>query len=257
MLDHIQAYTTHARRGQLRNAFRYGVDYVLSELSDDNLPALMSRNGFNLWSLSDRKHGGERGQGRGLKWFKNTLRSKGFDPDGAQLVLLTQPSFLWFHFNPVSFWIALRDDQPCAFIAEVNNTFGDRHCYFCAHEDFRPITVNDRLRSEKLMHVSPFQAVEGVYTFNFGLTKSAINIRIDYRNGDEGVLATLAGPRLPATSASLLKAAFRRPLGAMRVVALIHWQAVILYLKRAPFFKTPEPPGPLVSDSLTFQGKDL
>lgn len=254
MTDHIQGHTFHARRGSLKNAFRYGVDFVLTDLGPGPLPPFLSRNRFNLWSLWDRRHGGPRGDGRGLEWFRETLEEHGFNTVGADLLLLTQPSFLWFHFNPVSFWIALRNGQPCAIVAEVNNTFGHRHCYFCAREGFAPIRWQDQITASKLMHVSPFQKVAGTYMFNFGLDEDGIRIRIDYRNGDEGVLATLTGQRRPATGASLLWAALRRPLGAARVVALIYWQALILWIKRAPFLKTPPPPEPLLSDSTTYGG---
>lgn len=247
-MEHVRGQTFHGRRGRLKNAFRYGVDFVLCDLEAPDHPALLSRNGFNLWSVWDRHHGGPRGNGVGLPWFREVLAERGFDLDGAELLLLTQPSFLGFQFNPVSFWIALRDGTPRAFVAEVNNTFGDRHCYFCAHEDFRPILPTDRMRAAKLMHVSPFQTVAGEYLFNFGMTDRAFNIRIDYRNGEEGVLATLTGERRPATSLSLLGAALRRPFGALRVVALIHWQAIILYFKRAPFLKKQPAPETLLSD---------
>lgn len=247
MLEHIQARTHHARRGALKNAFSYGVDYVLTDLSAGRGPGLLSHNRWNLWSLWDHRHGGVRGAGHGVAWFRDLLQERGFSIEGAQLLLLTQPSFLWFHFNPVSFWIAVVDGQPRAFVAEVNNTFGQRHCYFCAHEDFRPIDKRDRLTAQKLMHVSPFQKVEGQYHFNFGFSAQAVNIRIGYENGDQGVVATLAGPRRRASNRSLLWAALRRPLGAARVLALIHWQAVILTLKRAPFLRKQPPLDLLVS----------
>lgn len=241
MLEHIQARTHHARRGALKNAFTYGVDFVLTDLGDA-APRLLSRNRFNLWSIWDHRHGGPRDDGTGAQWFRDLLEDRGFDTQGAQLLLLTQPSFLWFHFNPTSFWIAVQDGTLRAFVAEVNNTFGQRHCYFCAHDGFERIDRGDTLVAEKLMHVSPFQEVTGQYRFNFGLSETAIDIRILYENGDQGVLATLKGPRRPATSGSLLWAALRRPLGAARVVALIHWQAAILYLKRAPFLRKQPPP---------------
>jgi hypothetical protein len=254
MMEHIQAQTYHARRGAVKNAFAYGVDFILCDLDASDHPWPLSRNRFNLWSLWDHKHGGQRGNGHGTAWFRQVLSERGFTLDGAQLVLLAQPGFLWFHFNPVSFWIALREGQPCAFVAEVNNTFGHRHCYFCAHPDFRPIQKSDTITAEKLMHVSPFQQVAGHYTFSFDMSDTAINIRISFDNGDNGVLATLTGKRRPATSASLLTAALRRPFGALRVVALIYWQAAVLYVKRAPFLKKPPPPDQLISDSKTYQG---
>lgn len=248
MLDHIQAQTLHARRGPLKNAFSYGVDYVLTDMGAAD-PWVLSRNRFNLWSLWDHQHGGVRGAGTGVAWFRDVLEARGFASKDAQLLLLTQPSFLWFNFNPVSFWIALVDGTPRAFVAEVNSTFGQRHSYFCAHEEFRPIERTDALVAEKLMHVSPFQVVAGQYTFNFGLTDASVDIRITYNNGAQGVLATLSGPRKPATNRSLLWAAIRRPLGSARVVALIHWQAVVLYFKRAPFLANQREPDTPISDS--------
>lgn len=253
MLEHIQARTHHARRGALRNAFTYGVDYVLTDLGPAG-PLLISRNRFNLWSLWDHRHGGARDNGHGVHWFRSLLQERGLATENAQLLLLTQPSFLWFHFNPVSFWIALVDGTPRAFVAEVNSTFGQRHCYFCARDGFAPIRKSDTLIAEKLMHVSPFQRIAGHYAFNFGMTDTQIDIRISFENGDHGVLATLSGERRPATSASLAWAAIRRPLGAARVLALIHWQAAILYLKRAPFLKKQHPPEHLVSDGYDLRG---
>ena len=254
MLEHIQAQTYHARRGSLKNAFRYGMDFVLSDLKDNDL-FVLSRNRFNLWSIWDRKHGGVRGNGQGIVWFKEVLSARGFAIEGAQLLLLAQPSFLWFQFNPVSFWIAMRDGKPVAIVAEVNNTFGHRHCYFCAHDDFNAIEKSHTIIAEKLLHVSPFQKVEGQYLFNFDITDTAINIRINYENGAQGVLATLTGQRRHASNGSLLKAAVLRPFGAVRVLALIYWQALVLYFKRARFRKKPSPPETLISDSDTFRKK--
>jgi len=251
MIEHIAAQTYHARQGSLKNVFRYGVDYILTDMSATQAP-LLSRNRFNLFSIHDHHHGGPRGAGHGMEWFRDQLKQRGFDPEDAQLYLLTQPSFLWFHFNPVSFWIVVKDGSPRAFVAEVNNTFGHRHCYFAAHPDFRPIRREDQIVAQKLMHVSPFQQVAGQYQFNFGMTDDAFNIRISYKNGDEGVLATLNGLRRPVTTAGLGYAAARRPLGAVRVVTLIYWQALKLWLKRAPFLRKPAPPEPLISNSTTF-----
>ncbi|WP_343032587.1 DUF1365 domain-containing protein [Tritonibacter litoralis] len=248
-MEHIQGKTVHARRGDVHNSFTYGVDFVLCDLQDPRTPALLSRNRFNLWSVHNKNHGGPRGDGRGEVWFRELLAHQGLDPTGLTLLLLTQPSFLWFHFNPVSFWIALRDGQPCAFVAEVNSTFGQRHCYFCAHPDFRAIAPTDRLEAQKLMHVSPFQTVAGQYRFALDWGTQALRIRILYANKGEGVFASLAGQRNPARSSTLAWAAVRRPMGALRVLALIHWQALILWAKRAPFLNRQPAPPDLVSGS--------
>lgn len=250
-LEHIQGETLHARRGGIKNVFRYGVDFVLVDPVTDQSPALFSRNRFNLWSVHDRHHGGARGNGQGVAWFREVLTARGIDLTGARLLLLTQPGFIGIQFNPVSFWIALRSDAPFAIVAEVNNTFGDRHCYFCAKPDLSAIEPRDSIVAEKLMHVSPFQEVKGRYTFNFNIGADGIEIRISYENGAEGVFADLRGSRRVATNRSLLWAALRRPMGAARVVGLIHWQALKLWLRKAPFRKRPAPPAHPVTDSQT------
>ncbi|WP_417250043.1 DUF1365 domain-containing protein [Celeribacter sp.] len=253
---HIQGQTYHTRRGAIHNAFRYGVDFVLIDMEDMGLPPLLSRNRFNLWSVHDRRHGGPRGAGEGLAWFRRELASRGLPLEGVSLLLLTQPSFLGIHFNPVNFWIAQRGGKTVAFVAEVNNTFGHRHCYFCAHPDFRPISPTEQMTAEKIMHVSPFQDVDGLYRFTFDVNARAVTIRIQFENGGEGVLATLVGTRDVATTRSLAWAAIRRPFGAARVVALIYWQALKLKLKGAAFRPAPAPPEPLVSEGIELSQVD-
>jgi DUF1365 family protein len=127
-------------------------------------------------------------------------------------------------------------------IAEVSNTFGDRHSYLCHRDDLAPITREDLLVAQKIFHVSPFQPVEGGYQFRFDIRADRIGIWIDYTAGQGGLVATLTGPRRPLTSAAILWAALRRPFGARRVLALIHWQALKLWWKGAGYRPHPKPP---------------
>lgn len=238
--QHIRGQTVHARRGAIRNTFRYGVDYVLIDPEARSGPALFSRNRWNLAAVHDRDHGGARDNGRGADWAREVLAARGLRD--VRLLLLTQPSFMGYIFNPVSFWLAYRGDDLLAVIAEVNNTFGDRHSYICAMPGFAPIQPNDRPEARKVFHVSPFQEVEGDYTFGFSIQRSRISVLIAYRNGTEGVFATLTGERAPMTNISLIGAAIRRPTGAFRTVALIYWQALKLKLKGARYASRPLPP---------------
>ena len=131
--------------------------------------------------------------------------------------------------------------------AEVNNAFGERHSYICAHPGFRQIASEDTLEARKVNHVSPFQDVVGQYRFRFGLTEEAVDMRIRDEGGDGGLVATLSGPRPSLSSGALLGSAIRRPFGAMRVIALIYWQALRLALKGARFRQPPAPPAQEVS----------
>ncbi|QUJ76533.1 DUF1365 domain-containing protein [Sulfitobacter albidus] len=242
-VDHIVGQTFHGRRGSVENAFRYSVDYLLLDAEAElATPRLFKRNGRGVTALLDRDHGGAPGQGRGAPWARDVLEQ--YQVGGvARIDLLAQPRVLGHVFNPVSFWLC-RDAQEglIAVIAEVTNTFGDRHSYLCHHADGRAIAPGDQLKATKVLHVSPFQPVEGEYTFRFDITDRRVGIWIDYGRARGGLIATLTGKRQPLSNRSILGALLRRPFGARRVLALIHWQAIKLWIKGATFRSQPTPP---------------
>jgi DUF1365 family protein len=244
VVEHISGHTFHGRKGSLQNAFRYSVDYVLLDSEDQNLqsPWLFSRNSRNLTGLNDRDHGGAPKNGRGAIWARDVLKAHNVHAKGS-LQLLAQPKIFGHVFNPVAFWLA-HDDQNAlvAVIAEVSNTFGDRHSYLAVKPDRSPITPLDRVTAQKIFHVSPFQPVDGSYEFQFAITHRHVGIRINYGHAAGGLVATLTGPRRPMTSLGMLTAMVRRPLGSRRVLGLIHWQALKLWWKGAKYHSRPEPP---------------
>lgn len=242
-VDHIAGHTWHGRKGEIENAFRYGIDYVLLDAeSDPDTPGSFGRNRAGLASVWDSDHGGPPKQGRGAVWVREVLKAHELDSP-ARIELLAQPRILGHVFNPVAFWIC-RDsaDQLRVVIAEVTNTYGDRHCYLCHREDREPIGSKDRLTARKVLHVSPFQRVEGGYEFRFDLRPDRIGIWIDFTGGNGGVTATLVGKRKPLSTGGLVRACLRRPFGSRRVLALIHWQALKLWWKGARFRPRPEAP---------------
>jgi hypothetical protein len=242
-LDHIAGVTFHGRRGAVANAFRYTVDYVLLDAEAPvRAPWPFRRNARGAVSLHDADHGGAPGQGRGAAWVREVLAAHQL-PAPDRIELMAQPRMLGHVFNPVSFWLIRGADGALwAVIAEVSNTFGDRHSYLCHHDDLRPIAPDDRLHARKVFHVSPFQPVAGEYTFRFDIRPDRVGVWIDHRNDGGGLYATLTGTRRPASTLGLLKAALRRPLGSRRVLALIHWQALKLWWKGAGYRVRPEPP---------------
>lgn len=247
-IDHIEGLTYHGRKGAIANGFRYSVDYVLLDAEAAvNTPRLFARNRGGLTGLRDSDHGGPPGQGRGAVWVREVLEQHQIR-DVARIELLAQPRVLGHVFNPVSFWLCRNAaDALVTVIAEVTNTFGDRHSYLCCHPDHRPIQPSDTLTATKIFHVSPFQPVEGGYSFRFDIDARRIGIWIDYARDKGGLIATLTGKRVPLTNRSLLRAMLRRPLGARRVLALIHWQALKLWVKGAIYRARPEPPAEEVS----------
>ena len=247
-VEHIAGHTYHGRRGGVKNAFRYSVDYVLTDAeSDVRTPWFFGRNTGALVGLHDVDHGGPPKGGAGAEWVRRVLSENGIMLYG-RIDLLAQPRILGHVFNPVSFWLCYDgSDDLCVVIAEVTNTFGDRHSYLCHRDDLGPISAEDRLLAGKIFHVSPFQGIEGQYEFRFDIRADRIGIWIDFSAGNGGVIATLCGKRRPLTTSGLLGAMLRRPFGARRVLALIYWQALRLKLKGATYRDRPEPPTQEVS----------
>ena len=247
-VDYIEGWTWHGRKGDLENAFRYSVDYVMFNATHKILgPALFSRNAAGVFSVYDTDHGGPPNRGRGVAWVKDVLRSHGVELEG-DILLLAQPRVLGHVFNPVSFWLCHNaTGDICAVISEVTNTFGDRHSYLCRHDDLRPILPTDTLSAQKIFHVSPFQPIDGNYVFRFDIRPDKIGIWIDLQIPGGGVMANLIGPRRPLRTVDILRALLRRPFGSRRVLGLIHWQAFKLWRKGAKYRKRPSPPETEVS----------
>ena len=248
-IDHIAGHTYHGRKGQIENAFRYSVDYILLDPEGQpDTPALFSVNRANLTNWRARDHGGAPKKGQGAAWLRTRFDELRF-PQPARLTLLTQPRVLGHVFNPVSFWFCFDEqDQLYAVVAEVTNTYGTRHSYLCHKPDMSRIEPSDRIVADKLMHVSPFQQIAGSYTFRFDYRPERVGVWIDYGREKGGLIATLTGPRQPLTDRVILWSLLRRPFGARRAFALILWQALKLWVKRAvfrPFRSAPLPEHPL------------
>jgi len=241
-VDHIRGITFHGRKGAVANRFSYGVDYVMLNPETSVGPALFSRNRGNLTSLHDADHGGLPKHGTGVTWVRQVLTAHCL-PGADRVDLLAQPRVLGHVFNPVSFWLCYDAQNALrVVIAEVSNTFGERHSYLCHREDRAAITADDTMTAQKIFHVSPFQPVEGGYQFRFDIRADRIGIWIDYTAGAGGLIATLTGRRVPLTNGAILGACLRRPFGSRRVLALIHWQALKLYFKGAGYRAPPVPP---------------
>ena len=247
-VEYIEGWTWHGRKGDLENAFSYSVDYVLFDATHTiTAPALFSRNGLGFFSVHDTDHGGAPHKGKGISWVKDVLCEYNISLKG-KILLLAQPRVLGHVFNPVSFWLCHnKEDDLCAVIAEVTNTFGDRHSYLCYHDDLRPIMPSDTLSTKKIFHVSPFQPIDGNYVFRFDVRAEKIGIWIDLQIPGGGVMANLIGPRKLLRNFDILCALLKRPFGSRRVLGLIHWQAFKLWRKGAKYRKRPTPPETEVS----------
>jgi len=235
----------HTRLKPVQHAFAYGTYFLLlpmRTLQHDDSPAL-ARNRWALLSFFDADHGDGRGPqtGGALAWLDELLAAEGIDDACGEVWLHCYPRVLGFAFKPVSFWYCHRKDGRLrAVVAEVNNTFGERHCYLLDAPEF-----GVEQRAAKVFHVSPFCPVEGRYRFHFMFTsdRSRTVARIDYDDATGPLIETSVSGRLQALNAqSTRQALLRYPLMTLAVVWRIHWQALKLLLKKVRFFGKPTPP---------------
>ncbi|MFA5941852.1 MAG: DUF1365 domain-containing protein [Sinimarinibacterium sp.] len=243
------ARVMHRRRVPPYYRFVYRVFYLLVDV--DRLDALAARlrcfsyNRFNLFSLHDRDHG----DGRGLRaWAESTLRGQGLEPDGGRIRLLAFPRVLGFAFNPISLWYCERGDSSLqAVIAEVRNTFGERHSYVLASAA-PPSAYEQVVEKDKRFHVSPFFDQTGRYRFTFNAPDDRVRVVIhETRDGHPVLDATLAGERRELNDRAILGQVLTMPWMTLKVVAGIHWEALKIWLRGAKFHSKPEPLQPDVS----------
>jgi len=235
----------HTRLKPVRNQFAYGTYFLMLPMRTLQRagPGALARNRFALLSFFDKDHGDGRGpeQGGALAWLDALLASEGITGADGEVWLHTYPRVLGFTFKPVSFWYCHRADGSLrAVVVEVNNTFGERHCYLLDKPQY-----GTELRATKVFHVSPFCPVEGGYRFRFMLTPDLRRTvaRIDFDDATGPLIQTSVSGRLEAlTPGSVRHALWHYPAMTLGVVARIHWQAIKLFVKKAPFFGKPTPP---------------
>ncbi len=240
----VRAEVSHARRVPVANRFRYGIDCLLLDeaaFAGKECPRLFSFGRPNLVSLHPSDHG--IGACRDVEAVRKLARDAGVG-GVERVLLLTHPRYWGYVFNPVSFWFLTgAAGNLRAVLAEVHNTFGDRHGYLCAHPEGADIGRGTRIVAAKRFHVSPFFDISGQYRFRFLLDRHRVGVWIAYDDGEGGGLNTaIVGSRLPFTDREILRALLRRPLGAARTTALIHWQALRLWRKGVPYRPRPQPP---------------
>ena len=250
----------HKRLHPRANAFNYPTYFLMLPLRSMARPGSGAADSALAWNRSgalsfhDRDHGDGRAPqlGGALGWLDETLRREGIFDATGEVWLHCYPRVLGFTFKPVSFWYCHRacDDQDGALraiLVEVNNTFGERHCYLLDAPAF-----GATLQAAKVFHVSPFLESTGSYDFRFMHARHAgverVLARVDYSDAGRPVLQTSVSGRLePVTPRAIRHALWRYPLMTWGVVFHIHWQALRLWIKGVGYRSKPAAPAQSVT----------
>lgn len=226
------ARVRHVRRQTLDRTFAHGVYLWLVDL--DALPELPRwLRPFARFEARDHLGDPSRTIRENLDAW---LARHGTDLRGGRVLMLANARVLGHVVNPISiYWCHDPDGALVCAVAEVHNTYGERHCYLL-HPDGA-----GRVEVDKDFYVSPFLTVDGRYRMSLPLPGERLAVAVTLRQGGRAALsATLVGERRPATPAALVRLLVRRPLTTHRTTALIRRHGITLWLRRLPVIRRPQ-----------------
>jgi DUF1365 family protein len=236
MIKHSQicrGSVVHQRISPVPHAFTYPATFFAFDLAElDHLSQQASLFGYNdtrLISIHDQHY--LHGKKSRIEHQLDCILPPQID--GEHTLLITSPRYLGYAFNPVNFYLRMRGDQLVAAVAEVNNTFGDRHVYplpDLIHKSTHTWTAY----CPKEFHVSPFNDLAGDYHFTFTITADTFHLGVDlHRDGDCVLKTWIQGTKNTINNSSIWKHAILHPFDtALNSMPRILWQAAQLYYKK-------------------------
>lgn len=224
----------HVRHTPVRNAFSYRSYSWLVDLDDLPRPPGPLRA---LAQFRAEDHLGE--PGRTLRQNVDALLwTHDIDLRGGRILMLANARVLGHVFNPLSiYWCHDDAGTLVAVVAEVHNTYGERHAYVLAPG------ADGRVEFAKEFYVSPFYPVDGSYVMSLPEPGERLAVTVELHRGEaKPFVATVRGIRKPAGTAALLRSALRVPWVTLAVAAQIRVQGLKLWLHRVPVVPRPHHP---------------
>jgi DUF1365 family protein len=241
----------HRRFLPTAHRFAYGVYYLwldLGELEElDRTVAGFGHNRRAPFAFWDRDHGPR--DGSPLRpWLDAYLREAGIDLEGGPVRILTMPRILGHAFNPISVWLGYGPAGDLrAVLYEVSNTFGQWHHHLAEVDALDP-AGNARHMFDKELFVSPFIDQDATYEFRVRPPdeRAALVVR-EHVPAGHVLTATFVATRRDLDRWALWRAFATHPMVTLKVIGGVHWEALRLWRKGAPFRRHGPAPQRLVT----------
>lgn len=222
-------YLTHVRRVPVRWVMRHRVALWLVDL--DDLPVLPRwLRPFARFSAADHLGAPDRPIRSNVD---DWLERRGIDLGGGRVLMLTTARVLGYAFNPLTvYWCNASTGVPVCVIAEVSNTYGERHRYL--------LPARRETEVSKDFRVSPFFAATGRYRMRLPVPGERLSLTISLLDDDATLLtAVLNGDHHPVTPRRVLALVLTGLLAPHRVIALIRMHGIRLWLRGLPIRSGP------------------
>ena len=178
--------------------------------------------------------------------LEETIRNRverdiGFRPDG-EIYLLTHLRYWGWIMNPLAiFYCYNQDNQLTALGLQVTNTPWEQKILYVL--DVRTSKKKHSKVIAKNMHVSPFHPIDMDYHCQFtDPGKNLVFHMENHKDGDKYTDATIILNRSSLTRNRLIRIALFHPTDTLKVAWGIYFNALKLWLKRAPYHPPLYPP---------------
>lgn len=222
----VSGEVRHERFHPVRHAFTYRAHLWLVDADE---PQVLPRPLRFLARFEARDHLGsaEHSIGDNVRRF---LSTEGVAWEADRIAMLANARTLGYVFDPLTvYWCYDRRGRLEGVLAEVHNTYGERHAYV--------VELDERSagRVDKELYVSPFFGVFGDYQLKFVLAADKVGAFVTLRQDDRVVFTgSFVGVPRAVSARSSVGVALTRPLMPQRVSALIRLHGVRLWLRRLP-----------------------
>jgi DUF1365 family protein len=222
----VEGVVRHDRVAPLRHGFRYRVYQWLVDVDDmPRLPGWLRP--FAGFRSADHLGDPDQSIRANVERF---CGERGVDVRGGRIIMLANARVLGHVFDPLSvFWCLAADGTVRCVVAEVHNTYGERHAYLL------DVDAAGRASTDKAFYVSPFLAMDGRYDLRLEMGQDGVATAVRLCQGGAVVFtATFRGRPVRATTARLVSVLVRLPFMTQRVSFLIRLQGLRLWSRRLP-----------------------